>query len=82
MPIVAFIDPNADFIADEFEVAELLEVPLEFILDRANYRQQSIFYKGQERPFWELTFESHRVWGATAGMLRDFALIVTGQSAL
>ncbi len=82
MPIIAFIDPKTAFIADEFEVAELLEVPLEFILDTANYRQQSIFYKGQERSFWELMFGSYRIWGATAGMLRDLALTVAGQTDL
>lgn len=73
-PVIGFIDPETAFVADEFEVAELLEIPLDLALDRARYRQQSIAYKGKERAFWEITFDQHRIWGATAGMLRELSL--------
>ncbi len=73
VPVIGFIDPQTTFVADEFEVAELLEVPLDFLLERDNYRQESIFYKGKERAFWEIVFGKHRIWGATAGILMDFA---------
>ncbi len=72
-PVIGFIDPKTDFIADEFEVAELLEMPLDLVLDRARYQQQSLFYKGKERAFWEIMFGRHRIWGATAEMLMDFS---------
>ena len=72
VPVIGFIDPETDFVADEFEVAELLEVPLNFLLDSQRYEQKSLFYKGKERAFWEIMFDRHRIWGATAAILMDF----------
>lgn len=72
VPVVGFIDPDTEFVADEFEVAELLEVPLDFLLDGQQYERNSLFYKGKARTFWEVSFKQHRIWGATAAILMDF----------
>ena len=68
-PVVGFIAPPFEIAADPFEVAEVFEVPLSFVLDRANHRRQSRVWQGAERWFYVLPFEDRYIWGATAGML-------------
>lgn len=69
-PVIGLVESEIDYKLDQFEVAELLEVPLKTALDLSLYREQSIFYQGEERKFWELIYREHRIWGATAAILR------------
>jgi 8-oxo-dGTP pyrophosphatase MutT (NUDIX family) len=68
-PAVGFVHPPFDIDPDPFEVAEVFEVPLAFVLDRGNHDRQSRRYKGVERFFYVLQFENRYIWGATAAML-------------
>lgn len=71
-PVVGFVDPDYTLDIDEFEVAEVFEVPLEFVFDPANHERRSAVYKNVERHFYVLPFEGRDIWGATAGMLVGF----------
>lgn len=78
-PVVGIVTPPVAFRPDPFEVAEVFEVPLGFILDAANHRRQSrIDANGIERHFWVLPYERHYIWGATAGMLVNLYEVVRG----
>ena len=70
-PVVALVDPPAQFVSDPAEVAEIFEIPLALVLDESAYVQQSLNRDGVKVPFFELRHERHRIWGATAGMLRS-----------
>ena len=59
--------------AQQDEVAELIEVPLGFVLAPASYERKAFSSKGLNVPFYELNFGPHRIWGATAGMLWNLA---------
>jgi 8-oxo-dGTP pyrophosphatase MutT (NUDIX family) len=72
-PVVGIVDPPPAFLPDDFEVAEVFEVPLEFILDRANHQRHSRIYEGVERHFYVLPWANYYIWGATAGMLVNLA---------
>lgn len=72
-PVVARIDPAHQSIPDPREVAAVFEVPLEFVLDPANARAESLLVAGQRRSVWAFEFEGQRIWGATAAMLVEFA---------
>lgn len=72
-PIVGWIEPPVTFAIDPIEVAELFEVPLAFVLDKANHRQGSREHGGRRRQFYVLPFERRYIWGATAAMLVNFA---------
>jgi 8-oxo-dGTP pyrophosphatase MutT (NUDIX family) len=72
-PVVALVDPPPLYNPDPFEVAEVFEVPLSFIIDPANHRRQSRHYGGRERFFWVLPWQHYFIWGATAGMLINLA---------
>ena len=40
-PVVALVHPPFELAADEFEVAEIFEVPLDFLMDGANHQLRS-----------------------------------------
>ena len=68
-PVVSFVSDRLTLRPDPDEVAEVFEIPLALALDRANYRRESVMYRGQRRGFYSLSHGDHYVWGATAGML-------------
>lgn len=80
-PVVGFVTPPFDLKLDAFEVAEAFEVPLAFILDPRNHESRSMFYKGQQRRYYVVPYESRFIWGATAAMLVNFAHRLTGSPA-
>ncbi len=69
VPVVGLVDPPPFLTPDPFEVAELFEVPLEFVVDPANHRRHSRVYAGRSREFYVLPWQHYYIWGATAGML-------------
>lgn len=62
-PVVPVVDPG--------EVAEVFEVPMARVLDPASYRRKAFSRDGLVIPYYELEWPQHRIWGATAGMLRE-----------
>ncbi len=72
-PIVGWVEPPFDLEIDPFEVDEVFEVPLAFALDRDNYVKETAMRDGVERWFYVLPYENRYIWGATAGMLVNFA---------
>lgn len=70
-PVVGMVDPAFEPRLDAFEVAEIFEVPLDHILDRANFIRESREVRNFTRIFYALYYEDWRIWGATAGMLFD-----------
>lgn len=76
VPVVGFVRPPFDPRPDPFEVAEIFEVPLSFILDPVNHRREKHIRKGVERHFYVLPYEHRYIWGATAGMLVNLAEVL------
>lgn len=73
IPIVGFVDPRFELKIDTFEVAEVFEVPLSLLMDLSCYQRKEIFWQGKNRLYWELMYNGYQIWGATAGMLYEFA---------
>lgn len=67
-PVVGLVTPPLNLRLDDFEVAEAFEVPLEFLLDAANYRRERVEIAGQVG-YWAVPWQGYFIWGATAGML-------------
>jgi 8-oxo-dGTP pyrophosphatase MutT (NUDIX family) len=72
-PVVAIVHPPFDLNADPFEVAEIFEVPLSFLMNGMNHqRRTGEFPNGiGRRTFYAMPYERYFIWGATAGMLRN-----------
>jgi len=68
-PLVASVDADASLCLDPGEVAEVFEVPLQFLLDPANLRHGQTEWHGRMRNWVEFSYGPHRIWGATAAML-------------
>jgi 8-oxo-dGTP pyrophosphatase MutT (NUDIX family) len=75
-PVVGWTEPPVTWSPDPHEVADVFEVPLAFLLERANHRYESAFYKGRMRHYWAMPWQGRFIWGATAGMLVTFQRIV------
>jgi 8-oxo-dGTP pyrophosphatase MutT (NUDIX family) len=72
-PIVGLVRPPPPYRPDPVEVAEVFEVPLDFILDKRNHQYLSRELAGQQRFFWAIPYLHRNIWGATAGMLVNLA---------
>jgi 8-oxo-dGTP pyrophosphatase MutT (NUDIX family) len=70
-PVVGMVSRSATLRADGIETTALLSVPLAHLLEPAHYRSGSFVREGIELPFLEIVWGEHRIWGATAGMLRN-----------
>ena len=68
-PVVAAIPPDLPLEPHEREVADLFEVPLDFVLDAANHARRSALFRGRERHYYEIMWGERRIWGATAAMI-------------
>jgi 8-oxo-dGTP pyrophosphatase MutT (NUDIX family) len=78
-PYVAARPDRPTFVPDPVEVAEVLEVPLLTLLDPAMRREEEWVLHGTTArvPFYQIG--EHRVWGATAMVLSEFAAALGGQ---
>jgi len=70
-PVVALVKPQAEYILDAFEVADIFEVPLSFLMDPANHQVRIWQSEQGSRRFYAMPYENRFIWGATAGMLRN-----------
>lgn len=70
-PVVGLVSTGFSLSPDEFEVADIFEIPLDYILDASNHRRESRYFGGVERTFDVIEYEDRYIWGATAGMLID-----------
>ncbi len=68
-PIVGALQPPIQPRPEPFEVEEIFEVPLAFLLDRANHQRHSRKVSGVARSFYAMPFGDYYIWGATAGMI-------------
>ena len=69
VPVIGVVPPDLRLTPSEAEVAAVFEVPLDFLLDPANLRRASATWQGRERHFYEMDWDGHRIWGATAAMI-------------
>jgi 8-oxo-dGTP pyrophosphatase MutT (NUDIX family) len=75
-PVVGLVRVPFEERLDTFEVAELFEVPLAFIVDRANHQRHTRELRGRVRGFYVLPYENRYIWGATAAMLVNLAEVL------
>ena len=75
-PVVALISPAMTLQLNTQEVADAFEVPLAFLMNPAHHRWHRYAFEGVTREWLSMPYqdgeEMRFVWGATAGMLRNF----------
>jgi 8-oxo-dGTP pyrophosphatase MutT (NUDIX family) len=70
LPVVGFYDGDFQASIDPGEVASVFEVPLDFLRDASNLIRVDRDKNGVTLPTYEYDYDGHRIWGATALMIR------------
>jgi 8-oxo-dGTP pyrophosphatase MutT (NUDIX family) len=81
-PVVAIVQPGFVLQVNSFEVAEVFEVPLAFLMNPAHHRRHAVTdrHTGEKREFFSMPWTGVNaqaqlqhcfIWGATAAMLRN-----------
>jgi 8-oxo-dGTP pyrophosphatase MutT (NUDIX family) len=79
VPLLARIAPDYRLTLNPSEVDEAFEVPLQFLMEPGNHQKHSRDWEGIKRYYFEIPFEHRKIWGVTAGILRNlYEKIYTG----
>lgn len=77
-PVVALVQPGFTLQANPFEVADVFEVPLAFLMNPAHHARHELVWAEMRREWFSMHWrgtpyapDDRFVWGATAGMLRN-----------
>lgn len=71
IPVVGLVHPPFSLSLDAFEVAEVFEVPFDFLLSPENHQRHSATVRGELRHYHAIPYGERFIWGATAGMIRS-----------
>jgi len=72
-PVLALVPPDLPIVPNPAEVASWFEAPLGFLFDPANHVQREGEWRGRVRPYIEIEWQGHRIWGITAAILANLA---------
>ncbi|WDE07324.1 CoA pyrophosphatase [Thalassomonas viridans] len=72
-PVIGFVPGNLDYQADDNEVAEIFQVPLQHFLNSRNHQTLQAQLHGQQHQVHFMPYQNYNIWGATAAMLKDLA---------
>lgn len=86
-PVLALVSPQATWVPNPHEVADVFEVPLAFLMNPAHHRHHAVEWAGQMRHWMSMPYmqdaRERFIWGATAAMLRNlYGYLLAGNSAL
>jgi 8-oxo-dGTP pyrophosphatase MutT (NUDIX family) len=80
-PVVGLVTPGFVLRPNPGEVDDVFEVPLAFLMDPANHRRHARDWEGTVREWYSMPYQEagqeRFIWGATAGMLRNFYRLLT-----
>ncbi len=75
-PVVALISPGFALNPNPHEVADVFEVPLAYLMNPTHHRHHQVDWQGMQRHWLSMPYQDAAterfIWGATAGMLRNF----------
>ncbi|WP_296170074.1 CoA pyrophosphatase [uncultured Brevundimonas sp.] len=81
-PVIGWLSRAPETTPSPDEVAEVFEVPWDFLIDGANHRRD--YYDpetGPRRWYWAVPFGERYIWGVTAGIVRALRMRLYGEEA-
>lgn len=72
-PVLGMVSPEIPITPDPYEVSDWFEAPLRHLFDPANHVRKIGLFRGIERPYTEIQWEGHRIWGITAGIIANLS---------
>lgn len=83
-PVVGLVQPDFSLNPNRHEVDDVFEVPLHFLMNPAHHRHHRLHWQGVQREWLSMPYRrgthEYFIWGATAGMLRNFYRFLTAQT--
>lgn len=74
-PVVALVSPGFVLRPNPEEVADVFEVPLDYLMNPVHHRLHEADWRGERRRWYAMPYQDGErerfIWGATAGMLRN-----------
>jgi 8-oxo-dGTP pyrophosphatase MutT (NUDIX family) len=83
-PFIAIIDKDQKLVKEDGEVRRILKVPIDFFIEKQNFREQAVDIGGNQFPIFYFNYidsdtnEKYTIWGATAYMISNFIETVYG----
>ncbi|WP_137919547.1 CoA pyrophosphatase [Hydrogenophaga sp. 2FB] len=75
-PVVGLVQPGFELTPNPDEVADVFEVPLAYLMNPLHHRRHAHDFEGVVRQWYSMPYQDgdreRFIWGATAGMLRNF----------
>ncbi len=68
-PVLAVVPPDLPLVPNPHEVSAWFEAPLAHVLDPANHVAKETHFGGVLRPYIEIMWDEHRIWGITAAII-------------
>ncbi len=78
-PIVGLFPYPYPFEVSEVEIAELIEVPLSFLLAEENLSEREFSRGDQKEIIYFYQYGNHTIWGATARILKQFLDLISSK---
>ncbi|MDQ1080585.1 CoA pyrophosphatase [Pseudoroseomonas cervicalis] len=75
-PVLALLEPPLNILPSPDEVEQAFEYDLAALLDPALPERRTAIWKGERRSFYVWPHATHYVWGATAAIMRNLALLL------
>src|SRR5690606_34229677 len=72
-PVLGLVPPDLPIVPNPREVASWFDAPLGFLLAPANHVHKEREWFGKVRPYIEIEWQGHRIWGITAAILANLA---------
>jgi 8-oxo-dGTP pyrophosphatase MutT (NUDIX family) len=72
-PVLALVPPDVRIVPNPAEVSDWFEAPLAYLLDPTNQVQKVGEWRGRRRPYIEIEWQGHRIWGITAAILANLS---------
>lgn len=76
-PIVGLFPYPYPFRISQVEIAELIEVPLSYLLEKDSFSEREIFRMGRSEWVYAYQYGKHIIWGATARILKQFLDLIS-----
>jgi 8-oxo-dGTP pyrophosphatase MutT (NUDIX family) len=92
-PVVGLVSPEIKLVPNPFEVEDIFEVPLAFLMNPENHRLHEFERDGVLRQWYSMPYEEIQhsasdsikerfIWGATAGMIRNLYRFLLAANSL
>lgn len=71
IPVLGLVREGFSLRPEPGEVADIFEVPLQFLMSPGNHQKRSRTWDDKRRYFYAIPYEDRYIWGVTAGIVRS-----------